>query len=98
MSDIMKASRPQGRSRRPKTYDEGRVCNTDGCTTVLSKYNRAEFCHRHAFGSRYPHFVTGFSRPGVDDAQTPRCVDDQSGELSRFYARRLTRFRLLYGG
>lgn len=47
MSDIMKASRPQGRSRRPKTYDEGRVCKHDDCTTVLSKYNRAEFCHTH---------------------------------------------------
>jgi hypothetical protein len=47
MSDIMKASRPQGRSRRPKTYDEGRVCDTDGCATVLSRYNRAEFCHTH---------------------------------------------------
>ena len=47
MSDIMKASRPQGRSRRLKTYDEGRVCGTDGCKTVLSRYNRAEFCHTH---------------------------------------------------
>ncbi|VAW08308.1 hypothetical protein MNBD_ACTINO01-1282, partial [hydrothermal vent metagenome] len=24
MSDILKASRPKGRSRRPKTYDEDR--------------------------------------------------------------------------
>jgi hypothetical protein len=47
MSDIMKASRPQGRSRRPKTYDEGRVCGVDDCKTILSRYNRAEFCHTH---------------------------------------------------
>jgi hypothetical protein len=47
MSDIMKASRPQGRSRRPKTYDEGRVCGSKKCETVLSRYNRAEHCHMH---------------------------------------------------
>jgi hypothetical protein len=47
MSDIMKASRPKGRSRRPKTFDEGRVCVSKECDTVLSRYNRAEFCHTH---------------------------------------------------
>ncbi len=47
MSDIMKASRPQGRSRRPKTYATGRVCSTKACKTVLSQYNRADFCHMH---------------------------------------------------
>jgi hypothetical protein len=47
MSDIMKASRPQGRSRRPKTYATGRVCSTKACETVLSQYNRADFCHVH---------------------------------------------------
>jgi hypothetical protein len=47
MSDKMKASRPQGRSRRPKIYDEGRVCVSKACETVLSRYNRAEFCFVH---------------------------------------------------
>jgi len=47
MSDILRASRPRGRSRRPKTADAGRVCTTDGCETVLSQYNRADFCNRH---------------------------------------------------
>ena len=53
MSDILKASRPKGRSRRPKTYDEDRTCVADECTTQLSRYNRAEFCHTHR-PVRYP--------------------------------------------
>ena len=53
MSDILKATRPRGRSRRPKTYQEGRVCAAPGCTTVLSRYNRDEYCHRHQ-PVRYP--------------------------------------------
>ncbi|KAA3638275.1 MAG: hypothetical protein DWP92_06425 [Armatimonadetes bacterium] len=53
MSDILKASRPKGRSRRPKTYDEDRTCAVSECTTQLSKYNRAEFCHPHR-PVRYP--------------------------------------------
>ena len=47
MSDILKASRPSGRSRRPKTFDAGRVCAAPGCITLLSKYNRAEYCNTH---------------------------------------------------
>jgi len=53
MSDILKASRPKGRSRRPKTYDEDRTCATPECDTRLSRYNRAEFCHTHR-PVRYP--------------------------------------------
>ena len=53
MSDILKASRPKGRSRRPKTYDEDRTCAHAECTTQLSRYNRAEFCHNHR-PVRYP--------------------------------------------
>jgi hypothetical protein len=34
--------------RRPKkTYQGGRSCAHRGCTTVLSKYNRNEFCWQH---------------------------------------------------
>jgi hypothetical protein len=45
---VMRASRPGNRSRRPRTFGTNRVCFTEGCDTVLSRYNRAEFCHRHA--------------------------------------------------
>jgi hypothetical protein len=47
MADILRASRPRGRSRRPKTADEGRVCSADDCDTILSRYNRAEHCNTH---------------------------------------------------
>ena len=53
MSDILQATRPRGRARRPKTADSGRVCDFGECETILSRYNRAEFCHRHR-PVRYP--------------------------------------------
>ncbi len=53
MSEILKATRPSGRSRRPKTAEPGRVCAAEGCDTVLSKYNRSEFCNVHK-PVRYP--------------------------------------------
>ena len=30
-----------------KTYQEGRVCSHDGCTTVLSRYNPDPYCGAH---------------------------------------------------
>jgi len=34
--------------RRPKTYGEHRVCASDGCNTVLSRYNKDKHCFQHA--------------------------------------------------
>lgn len=34
-----------GRPR--KTYDTGRCCAHDGCTTRLSSYNKNEYCWTH---------------------------------------------------
>lgn len=48
METSIVASRPSGRSRRPKTYNANRVCTSSECETVLSKYNQREFCHVHA--------------------------------------------------
>ena len=53
MSTNVSASRPSGRRRKLKTYGEARVCNTHGCSTRLSKYNRNTECHTHA-PRRYP--------------------------------------------
>ena len=53
MSDILKATRPKGRSRRPKTAVSGRICVFNECETILSRYNRADFCNRHR-PVRYP--------------------------------------------
>jgi hypothetical protein len=33
--------------RANRTYGEGRVCATPGCTTKLSKYNRFDHCWQH---------------------------------------------------
>ena len=35
------------RSRRPKTEDPGRRCSDPDCDTILSIYNRREFCSPH---------------------------------------------------
>ncbi len=48
MSTTLRAYRVGSSSRRPRTYNEGRVCGKRSCDTVLSRYNKAEFCHRHA--------------------------------------------------
>ncbi len=38
----------QAAGRRPKkTYDGGRYCAHSGCDTVLSRYNKNDFCWRH---------------------------------------------------
>jgi hypothetical protein len=33
--------------RRNRTFPKGRVCAAEGCGTVLSIYNRSEFCWQH---------------------------------------------------
>jgi hypothetical protein len=38
------AGRP---GREPRTYREGRVCDADGCETLLSRYNRSDLCWQH---------------------------------------------------
>jgi hypothetical protein len=48
MSTNMTASRTSGRRRRLKTYEEDRVCSTEGCITQLSRYNSSTECHVHA--------------------------------------------------
>ncbi len=44
----LRAFRPGANARRPRAYSDDRVCERDGCKTILSRYNKAEFCHRHA--------------------------------------------------
>jgi hypothetical protein len=34
--------------RRPRTFDEGRICANADCQTIISRYNSADFCFRHA--------------------------------------------------
>ena len=36
------------RRRRPRSFDERRVCAKPDCGTVISKYNAADHCFTHA--------------------------------------------------
>ncbi len=48
MADTMiRADRPGAHIRRPKVYAGGRVCISEDCATVVSKYNRSETCFAH---------------------------------------------------
>lgn len=46
-NSVMRAARPGERSRRPKTFERGRVCGDAQCDTIVSQYNRDDFCFRH---------------------------------------------------
>lgn len=41
------------RRREQKVYVEGRVCESEGCSTVLSRYNRSTRCWQHEPGRAY---------------------------------------------
>ena len=62
MNESMKASRPSGRLRRPKTAAVGRVCENEDCSVVMSRYNTAKFCHIHR-PLKYPRVRGIVSKP-----------------------------------
>jgi hypothetical protein len=37
-----------GPQRRPRTFTTGRVCAEPSCRTVISRYNRADYCFSHS--------------------------------------------------
>ncbi len=45
---VLRGNRIKGRLRAPKATDERRVCIQADCETVLSRYNKREFCFAHA--------------------------------------------------
>ena len=47
-SSIARGSKPRGLLRASRRYAKGRVCTAEGCTTVLSQYNRRDKCWAHA--------------------------------------------------
>jgi hypothetical protein len=49
---------------RPATYAAGRVCEHEGCTTVLSVYNSRTRCSRHDFDASLAHPRTPRVIPG----------------------------------
>ena len=48
MTDIVRGAAIKGVNRPSKRFTTGRVCAKPGCTTNLSQYNKAEYCHAHA--------------------------------------------------
>jgi len=38
----------QGRPRKTKQYEAGRICDKDGCENIMSKYNENKQCFQHA--------------------------------------------------
>lgn len=62
MNESMKASRPTGRLRRPKTAPHGRICNRENCSVIISRYNMAEFCNVHR-PLKYPRVRGVITKP-----------------------------------
>ena len=46
--NVMKGRRMLGSGRAPKVLIEDRTCERDGCETLLSRYNKREYCYSHA--------------------------------------------------
>jgi len=55
--------------REPRTYRAGRVCEADGCTTLLSRYNRSDLCWQHEPVRAYLGPVRGRRPRQVDVVQ-----------------------------
>ena len=64
---VLQGARPGNRRRKPKTYGQGRTCADASCATVVSRYNRSEFCFSHApvhFPRMRGVFTDEFERTG----------------------------------
>jgi hypothetical protein len=68
-------SRPGMSGRRQPTYGNGRVCGSEGCETVLSRYNQSDLCWQHEPRHEFISAVRG-RRPAevevVDDLISAR--------------------------
>lgn len=45
--------RADHRHDRPKVYEEGRVCENEGCDTVLHRYNPNPTCDPHTEAKKF---------------------------------------------
>ena len=62
MSEALVGSRLHGGMRPSRSYQRGRVCQEEGCSTKISIYNRRDYCNAHApvnFPRVRGHIVTG---------------------------------------
>lgn len=60
MTNVQATKAGTGRRRRPKTFDEGRICRDESCDTMLSRYNRSDLCFNHA-PTRFPRLRGEFT-------------------------------------
>ena len=45
--EVQYATVPRGRGKKPKVIEGERTCLTEGCTTILSRYNQDPLCYVH---------------------------------------------------
>ena len=60
MQTTMRATGVGRARRRPRSYDENRVCAAAGCGVRLSRYNKNDHCFQHAPAS-FPRLRGEFS-------------------------------------
>jgi hypothetical protein len=48
MTEIVKGAAIKGMTRPSRRFTTGRTCAKPNCSTKLSQYNKAEYCHAHA--------------------------------------------------
>ena len=48
MAYTLKGNRLRGGVRPSRKFGEGRICADKSCDTLLSQYNRREYCFAHA--------------------------------------------------
>jgi len=53
MSEILKGNKVQGKLRAPRQLDGTRRCESESCETLLSRYNKRDYCYAHA-PTRFP--------------------------------------------
>ena len=77
----MKAEGMSSVNRKPVTKEAGRVCADEGCTTVLSVYNKTDWCGVHGrTRARKPTYS--------EDSSTSRTVHSPYDKDTRMRARR----------
>ena len=66
MTDGLKASQIKGGIRPSKSFDQGRVCKDESCSTQLSIYNKRDHCFNHA-PVKYPRVPKNLLRQTAND-------------------------------
>jgi hypothetical protein len=83
MTDGLKASQIKGGIRPSKSFDQGRVCKDESCSTQLSIYNKRDHCFNHRADRSVPFDLSrsrnGGSASDFDGAGDSLCRDPCCG-------------------